>query len=104
MNNNDLPKAISLRYDQTKDKVPIVAQKGEGKVADDIINMAKELGLYVHKDPTLLHHLDKLQEGEGIPKPLFLVISEIIAYSYYLQGKTPESYRDSQGRHIRTKA
>lgn len=104
MNNNEEQKAISLRYNSAIDKIPTVAAKGDGKYAEDIIKMAEELGIYVHKDPVLLKHLEKLNEGEGIPKPLFLIISEIIAYSYYLQGKTPECYTDAEGRHVRTEA
>jgi flagellar biosynthesis protein len=97
-------KAISLKFDASKDTVPIVAAKGDGKYAEDIIGMAKELGVYVHKDPTLLKHLDNLKEGDSIPRPLFLVISEIIAYSYFLQGKTPESWTSKDGnKHINKK-
>ncbi len=95
--------AIALRYRQDQDTTPVVTEKGTGKIADDIINMAKELGIYVHKDPVLFKHLENLKEGDKIPTPLFLVISEIIAYSYYLQGKTPERWRDADGEHIRTK-
>lgn len=98
MQEEEIQKAISIKYD---DKAPFVAAKGESKYAQDIIDMAKELGIYVHKDPVLLKHLENLKEGDSIPKPLFLVVAEIIAYSYYLQGKTPESWRDSQGnRHV----
>ncbi len=95
---HEVKKAISLKYD---DNAPFVAAKGESKYAEDIIAMAKELGIYVHKDPVLLSHLEKLKEGENVPKPLFVVVAEIIAYSYMLQGKTPESWTDIQGdRHI----
>lgn len=104
-NNTKTTEAISLRYDQSKDEAPIVTAKGEGKYAEDIIKMAEELGVYVHKDPVLLEHLQKLSEGDKIPKPLFMIISEIIVYSYYLQGKTPEHYTDIEGhRHINIKS
>jgi type III secretion system FlhB-like substrate exporter len=95
---DDVNKAISIKYD---DNAPFIAAKGESKYADEIVEMAKELGIYVHKDPQLMKHLENLKEGENIPRPLFVVIAEIIAYSYYLQGKTPESWTDSEGvRHV----
>lgn len=99
---DELPKkAVSLKYDSATDNVPTVAAKGEGKYADEIIAMAEELGIYVHKDPALLKHLDNLKEGDSIPKPLFLVISEIIAYSYLLQGRTPETWTSKDGnKHV----
>ena len=59
--------------------------------------MAKELGLYVHKDPALLNQLKGLKEGEEIPKELYTVIAIIMSFSYYLQGKTPEVYKRQDG-------
>ncbi|WP_406042191.1 EscU/YscU/HrcU family type III secretion system export apparatus switch protein [Succinimonas sp.] len=95
--------AIALKYDAASGKAPEVSAKGTGKVANDIVAMAEEMGIYVHRDPVLLKNLENLKEGETIPKPLFLIISEIIAYSYFLQGKTPEMWRDSQGVHVNMK-
>lgn len=94
--------AISIKYDTSTNSAPVIVAKGEGKYAEDIISMANELGMYVHKDPVLFENLKHLSEGDSIPKPLYLIISEIIAYSYYLQGKTPERYVDKDGTHIRT--
>jgi type III secretion system FlhB-like substrate exporter len=101
-NKNTATEAISIKYDTSINSAPVIAAKGEGKYAEDIISMAEELGLYVHKDPVLFENLKHLSEGDAIPRPLYLIISEIIAYSFYLQGKTPERYVDKDGTHIRT--
>ena len=76
--------------------------------ADDYVNgeqLAKELGVYIHKDPVLLNELKALKEGEQVPEQLFQIIAEILAFSYLLQGKTPESYIRADGtKAINTKA
>ena len=102
----DKRKALGLTYDSSApSNKPQVSARGEGTIADTIISRAQELGIYVHKDPTLLKNLEHLKEGDTNPKPLFTIIAEIIAYSYYLQGKTPERWRDAKGRvHVNTKS
>ena len=102
----DTRKAVGLTYDSSApSSKPQVSARGEGTIADTIISRAQELGIYVHKDPTLLKNLEHLKEGDTIPKPLFTIIAEILAYSYYLQGKTPERWRDAEGRvHVNTKS
>ena len=59
--------------------------------------MAKELGIYVHKDPALLNQLKNLKEGEDVPKELFEIIAVILSFSYILQGKTPDTYKRPDG-------
>lgn len=88
-------RAVSLRYDGTQ--APHVVSKGEGELAEQIIAMAQAAGLYVHEDPALLERLAALQEGESIPPALYVVIAEILAYSYLLQGKYPEHWRRADG-------
>lgn len=102
----EITKAVGLSYDASDPaNQPKVSARGEGTIAQTIIDRANELGIYVHKDPTLLKNLENLKEGEQIPKTLFIVIAEILAYSYYLQGKSPERWKDAEGRvHIRTKS
>jgi len=88
--------AVSISYDESR-KSPFVSALGYESRAEAIIEMARELGIYVHKDPALLNQLKGLKEGEEIPKELYTIIATILAFSYYLQGKTPESYRRKDG-------
>ena len=88
--------AIALSYDEEK-KSPFVSALGYEERAEAIIEMAKELGLYVHKDPALFNQLKNLKEGEEIPKELFTIIATILSFSYILQGKTPEKYTRADG-------
>lgn len=96
--------AVAISYNEEK-KSPFVSALGYESRAQAIIDMAKELGVYVHKDPVLLNELKALKEGEKVPEQLFQIIAEILAFSYLLQGKTPESYVRADGtKAINTKA
>lgn len=96
--------AVAISYNEEK-KSPFVSALGYESRAQAIIDMAKELGVYVHKDPVLLNELKSLKEGEQVPEQLFQIIAEILAFSYLLQGKTPESYTRADGsKAINTKA
>ncbi len=96
--------AVAISYNEEK-KSPFVSALGYESRAQAIIDMAKELGVYIHKDPVLLNELKALKEGEQVPEQLFQIIAEILAFSYLLQGKTPESYVRVDGtKAINTKA
>lgn len=96
--------AVAISYNEEK-KSPFVSALGYESRAQAIIDMAKELGVYIHKDPVLLNELKALKEGELVPEQLFQIIAEILAFSYLLQGKTPESYVRADGtKAINTKA
>jgi len=88
--------AVAISYD-AKRHSPFISALGNDERAEAIVEMAKELGLYVHKDPALLNQLKGLKEGEEIPKELYTVIAIIMSFSYYLQGKTPEVYKRQDG-------
>lgn len=96
--------AVAISYNEEK-KSPFVSALGYESRAQAIIDMAKDLGVYIHKDPVLLNELKALKEGEQVPEQLFQIIAEILAFSYLLQGKTPESYVRADGtKAINTKA
>lgn len=96
--------AVAISYNEEK-KSPFVSALGYESRAQAIIDMAKELGVYVHKDPVLLNELKALKEGEQVPEQLFQIIAQILSFSYLLQGKTPERYTRTDGsKAINTKA
>ena len=86
---------IGLTYDG--ETTPFISQRASGSVAGQILSLAEEQGMYIHQDPELLERLATLQDGDPIPPALFVVIAEILAYSYLLQGKTPEHWRRADG-------
>lgn len=88
--------AIGLLYEAGHS--PIVSAKGFGELADEIIALAKEKGILIHQDEALAKTLSHLELGEEIPKELYYVIAELIAFSYVLRGKFPPGWQDFQGK------
>ena len=98
-------KAVALNYDEGSGKAPFVAAKGSEERAKAIVEMAKELGIYIHQDERLLRELESLEEGEEVPVQLYGIIAAILAFSYALQDRTPRAYTRADGtRAINLKA
>jgi len=83
------PKAVALKYDGKN--APKVTATGEGSLAEEIIRIAREAGVPLYENPELVGVLSQLDLGEEIPETLYRVIAEIIAFAYYIQGKTPQT-------------
>lgn len=93
MKKPDKPKsAVGLKYSQGKSEAPKVVAKGFGDLAEEIIDLARDSGVLIHEDPYLSEFLNRLELGQEIPEHLYHVIAELIAFSYVLQGKFPQSW------------
>ena len=88
--------AIGLLYETGS--TPTISAKGFGELADEIIALAKEKGILIHQDEALANTLSKLDLAEEIPKELYFVIAELIAFSYVVRGKFPPGWQDFQGK------
>lgn len=88
--------ATALKYDGKS--APTIVAKGHGDLAEDIIALAREHGVLIHQDDELNRLLGQLQLGDNIPKELYVVIAELIAFSYVLQGKFPEQWQNIHQR------
>ncbi|MCG7537181.1 EscU/YscU/HrcU family type III secretion system export apparatus switch protein [Pseudoalteromonas sp. OOF1S-7] len=88
--------AIGLLYEAGKS--PEVVCKGFGELAEEIITLAKEKDIMIHEDATLVQTLSQLDLHEEIPKELYYVIAELIAFSYVLRGKFPPGWKHFQGK------
>lgn len=86
-------KAVALKYEPGRDKAPRVSAKGSGTVADKIIELARKHGVPVKDDPDLVEVLSKLDIREEIPAELYVIVAELLAFVYKLNGKrgVPES-------------
>ncbi|MFT5543596.1 MAG: flagellar biosynthesis protein [Arenicella sp.] len=85
-------KAIGLKYNSDDTNSPTVIAKGFGDLADEIIELAKQNGVMIHEDPYLSELLARMDLGQEIPDNLYHVVAELIAFSYVLQGKFPDSW------------
>lgn len=83
--------AIGLLYEQGN--APVVTSKGFGELADEIIALAQQQGILIHQDAALADTLAKLAQGQEIPRELYYVIAELIAFSYVLRGQFPPGWQ-----------
>jgi len=88
--------AIALHYDGKA--APKIVAKGHGELADEIIALAREHGVLIHEDEELSKLLRQIELGDQIPKELYLLIAELIAFSYVLQGKFPDQWTNIHQR------
>jgi flagellar biosynthesis protein len=80
-------KAAALRYVPEKDNAPRLVAKGEGKVAEKIIALAKEHGIPISEDPDLVTILSKMDLGEEVSPVLYEVVAELLVFVYRLKQK-----------------
>lgn len=97
MTKKNSPKsAVALHYDG--EKAPIIVAKGHGELAEEIIAIAREHGVFIHEDEELTRLLATMELGDNIPQELYIIIAELIAFSYVLQGKFPENWHNIHQR------
>ncbi len=82
--------AVALNYDGKN--APKVTASGINDVAEEIVRIAKENNVHLHDDPILARMLSTLDLGTEIPRELYLLIAEVIAFAYYLEGKFPDDW------------
>ncbi|MFD2443506.1 EscU/YscU/HrcU family type III secretion system export apparatus switch protein [Bacillus sp. CGMCC 1.16607] len=79
---NQRKEAIALGYEANLQEAPIVIAKGKGLVADTIIEKAKESGIPIQEDPSLVQLLSQLEINQSIPEELYKVVAEVFAFIY----------------------
>ncbi|WP_440055667.1 EscU/YscU/HrcU family type III secretion system export apparatus switch protein [Pseudoalteromonas sp. T1lg65] len=88
--------AIGLLYEAGS--APTVSFKGYGELAEEIIALAKEKDIMLHQDEALAKTLSQLDLHQEIPRELYYVIAELIAFSYILRGKFPPGWESFRGK------
>lgn len=76
------PAAAALRYDPLKPEPPEVVAVGRGVTADEILRVAREHNIPLYEDAGLVEALARLDVSEHIPRELYAVVAEILAYVY----------------------
>ncbi len=79
--------AVSLEYDG--ESAPTLTASAEGDLADEIIRIAKEHEVPIYENQSLVDLLRKMEIGDEIPKELYLIIAQLIAFVYQIKGKVP---------------
>lgn len=81
---HEKPKAVALAY-QGGDSAPRVVAKGNGLVADQIIERARAAGVSVHESKELVALLMDVDLDREIPPALYRAIAELLAWLYYVE-------------------
>lgn len=76
--------AVALRYSEDS-AAPKVVAKGYGRMAERIIEQAKEAGVFVHDSPELVNLLMQVDMDSHIPPELYRAVAEILAFLYFLE-------------------
>lgn len=82
--------AVALGYDMEKQNAPKVLAKGQGHVAEKIIQIALDQGIEIRQDADLIQILKAVDIDSEIPIEAFSAVAEIISYIYQQNGKTVE--------------
>lgn len=79
--------AIALNYDGQS--APTLSAKGDAELAEAILAIAREHQVPIYENGELVKLLARLELGDAIPEALYRTMAEIIAFAWYLKGKSP---------------
>jgi len=85
--------AVALKYDGFN--TPSITAKGEYEIARRILEIADEENIPLKHDPELAAILSQIPLGQEIPENLYRAVAEVIAFAYFLSGKTPEGWESN---------
>ena len=80
--NEKILKAAAIKYVKGKDNAPKLVAKGQRKVAEKIIEIARKENIPIEKDEELVEVLASLDIGEEIPPQLYEEVAKILAFIY----------------------
>lgn len=81
---HDRQQAVALAYHEGGGS-PRVTAKGQGIVAEKIIEKAREAGVFVHESPELVALLMQVDLDQRIPPQLYRAVAELLAFVYLLE-------------------
>ena len=79
--------AVALHYDG--DNAPRVTAKGKNKLAEQIVNLARQHGVPLEENAEMAAILAQIPVGDEIPENLYRAVAEVIAFAYLISGKRP---------------
>lgn len=84
------PLAVALRWEGLG--APRITAKGQGEIAQRILDLAAAHAVPLREDPALVEILSQIDLGREIPAPLYLAVAEVIAFAYALQRPTKHRF------------
>ena len=89
--NRATKKAVALKYQQGVDYAPKVIAKGDGKLAQRLIEKAKEFDVPIFQNEALAQSLLREEVGSSIPPRLYHAIVEIFAWLHHCEEQAQAS-------------
>lgn len=83
-------KAVALKYAPESSAAPKLVAKGKGRIAEMIMDKAKESGVPIQEDPSLVEVLSKLDIDQEIPPELYKLVAEVLSYIYRSDSRAKE--------------
>ncbi|GIP43715.1 flagellar biosynthetic protein FlhB [Paenibacillus sp. J45TS6] len=80
-------KAVALKYTPGEAEAPVVVAKGNGTLADSILEKAREHGVPIQEDAALVEVLSKLDLDTQIPPELYQLVAEVLTFVYQAEQK-----------------
>ncbi len=80
-------KAAALKYRHRQDPAPKLVAKGEGRAAEQIIEIARAHGIPIQEDEELVEFLSMMDLYQEIPPELYRAVAEILVFVYALSMK-----------------
>lgn len=84
-------RAVALIYEQNKQRAPKVAAKGEGFLAEKIIQKAKEYEIPIFQSKALVDSLINVELDAEIPPTLYQAVVEVFIWLYQTEKKAQMS-------------
>lgn len=80
--------AVAIKYDQQKNRAPVVIAKGANEMALRIIKVAEDNGVYITEDRPLARALfEAVDIDREIPEKFYAPIAQVLAFVYSLKKK-----------------
>ncbi|MCL2663547.1 MAG: EscU/YscU/HrcU family type III secretion system export apparatus switch protein [Oscillospiraceae bacterium] len=89
--------AAALSYDPGENDVPILSAFGEGRVAEKIVEVARESGVPVIPEPGLTGLLSRLSVGDEIAPEMYDAVAKVLAFVSEMDRTYGEKVRRGMG-------
>jgi flagellar biosynthesis protein len=84
-------RAVTRYDDLIGSETPPIVTAGKGPIAERIVALAREHDIPLHQDAALVEALMRLEIGAMIPRELYTVVAEVLAFVYLVDAEAAGS-------------
>jgi len=77
--------AAAIRYNPDQGNAPVLTARGEGHMAEKILEIAREENIPVIEDPVFTGQLMAMEPGSELPEELYEAAARIIAFVWRMR-------------------